>query len=113
MTLKFQKTSFVIENVHGIIYDKTRWGDDMGNNELLNKLNKIHESKTTKEIGKAFDTVAEEILNKCILVINNKEKEISYRITEIEFYYYDECKHPDPYVHRDCRQRLNAQWYFH
>ena len=82
-------------------------------NELLNELKKIHESKTQKETEKAFDTVAEEILNKHILVVKNKENEIKYRITEIEFYYYDKCIHPDPYVHRDYRQRLFGEWYFH
>lgn len=85
----------------------------MKKNELLNELNEIHKSKNPKEIEEAFDTVAEEILNKHILVVKNKEKEIRFRITEIEFYYYDKCIHPDPYVHRDNRQQSCGEWYFH
>ncbi len=88
----------------------------MAENELANELKEIHESKNTNKIEVQFKKVAEEIFNKHILVVKNKKKEIIYRITEIEFYYNDECdknKHPDPYSHRDYRQRLNEQWYFH
>jgi 3-methyladenine DNA glycosylase Mpg len=83
----------------------------MAENELLNKLNAIHESKK-EEIEGAFDEVAKKIFYEYVLVLGKH----NYRITEIEFYYNDECctnKHPDPYTHRHYRQRLNAQWYFH
>ena len=83
----------------------------MGNNELLKKLNKIHNSKK-EEIEEAFKKIAKEILYNYLLKINGNE----YRITEIEFYYNDECEkniHPDPYTHRHYRQRLFGEWYFH
>ena len=80
----------------------------MANNELLNKLKKIHKLKK-EDIEAAFKKIAKEIFNNYLLKI----KDNKYRITEIEFYYYDKCIHPDPYVHRDNRQQSCGEWYFH
>ncbi|MCK4653577.1 MAG: hypothetical protein KAU01_03950 [Candidatus Cloacimonetes bacterium] len=77
-------------------------------NDLFSDLNFSDQEK----IECSFNKIAEKILNNYLLKINCNE----YRITEIEFYYNDECcnnYHPDPYTHRHYRQRLNAQWYFH
>lgn len=74
-------------------------------NNLFSNLNFSDQEK----IECSFNEIATKIFNNYLLKINNND----YRITEIEFYYYDKCIHPDPYVHRDCRQRLIAQWYFH
>lgn len=55
-----------------------------------------------------FDTMANLLLNKSILVINNTE----WRISEIEFYYHSNI-HPDNYTHKDENQKRNGEWYFH
>lgn len=81
----------------------------MEKNELLNELNKIHESKTQKEIEKAFNEIAKKIFYEYVLVVGKQ----NYRITEIEFYYYDKCIHPDPYVHCNEIQEKFGEWYFH
>ncbi len=84
----------------------------MTENELLDKLNKIHKSKTQKEIEKVFDEVANKIFNKYLLVVNGNK----YRITEIEFYYNDECdknKHPAPYPHKHEKKKHAGEWRFH
>ncbi|KAJ3085695.1 hypothetical protein HK102_013922 [Quaeritorhiza haematococci] len=36
-----------------------------------------------------------------------------YRLSEIEFYFYDKCHHPDPFTHKQPQQLTRAQWYFH
>ena len=36
-----------------------------------------------------------------------------YRLAEIEFYLFDEEKHPDPFVHCDENQRTFGHFYFH
>jgi hypothetical protein len=38
--------------------------------------------------------------------------EQSYRIIELEIYYYDKNEHPDPYVHCSKEQLLAGKWYF-
>ena len=81
-------------------------------NVLLNKLNEIYKLESHKEIEAQFDEVAKEILNNYLLKINSNK----YRITEIEFYYNDECSinnHPDPYIYKDNIQQSCGKWYFH
>ncbi len=55
-----------------------------------------------------FDRIAKMILNCTELVT----KENSYRIREIEFYYYNHI-HTDFYCHKSPRQKLNSKFYFH
>ena len=55
-----------------------------------------------------FDAVADSLLNRYLLIINNQE----WRITEIEFYYYSD-EHPDGYTHKDTNQKKSNEWYFH
>lgn len=59
---------------------------------------------------KSFERIAEQLLNHHMLRV----KEKWYRITECEFYYYNESNHPDPYVHGHERQKTSiGEWYFH
>jgi hypothetical protein len=37
----------------------------------------------------------------------------SYRFTELEFYFFEESEHEDPYVHRHVLQKKSGTWYFH
>lgn len=55
-----------------------------------------------------FNTLADDILNKKHLIINNKP----HRICEIEFYLYS-ADHKDPFVHKDPDQKKPNKWYFH
>lgn len=75
---------------------------------------KINDTNLTT-IKESFLEIAEQILNYYILDVNGKQ----YRIKNIEFYYYNENKHPDQnshslkYKRAKERQILNAQWYLH
>jgi hypothetical protein len=76
---------------------------DLLNNELGNKkLLSLH------NIRKQFDTVADELLNRFLLMVAGK----GYRLFEIEFYYHSSI-HPDPFVHRHPQQLTRGRWYFH
>lgn len=55
-----------------------------------------------------FDHIARRILNRRILKVSS----FTFRILEIEFYYYS-CDHPDPYVHCHSEQLSNSAFYFH
>ena len=61
-----------------------------------------------KQIASCFDRVADHLLGKCILTIDDR----IYVLSEIEFYYYSDI-HPDPYVHRHPNQLKTGLWYFH
>jgi len=55
-----------------------------------------------------FNSYADRLLNRRILVINN----YPHRIVEIEFYLT--CtEHPDPFTHKDIEQAIPDKWYFH
>ncbi|MCD6173697.1 MAG: hypothetical protein J7J96_07920 [Sulfurimonas sp.] len=75
---------------------------------------KINDTNLTT-IKESFLEIAEQILNYYILNVNGNQ----YRIKNIEFYYYNENKHPDQnshslkYKRAKERQILNAQWYLH
>jgi len=68
-----------------------------------------------KTIEKDFYRIANEILNEHILLVNSKK----YRISNIEFYYYNNTNHQDEnshalkYKRAKNRQLLNAVWYLH
>ena len=58
--------------------------------------------------GKWFECLANSLLNKSKLIVN----ELPHRIVEIEFYYHSP-KHPDPFAHRGPLQRERGRWCFH
>ena len=61
-----------------------------------------------KRIASRFDLVADYLLKKCLLNIDDR----IYLLSEIEFYYHSDI-HPDPYVHRHPNQLETGLWYFH
>jgi len=66
-------------------------------------------SLSSKElIASRFDSVADHLLKKCLLTIDDR----IYLLSEIEFYYYNDI-HPDPFVHRHPNQLQTGPWYFH
>ena len=60
-------------------------------------------------LEESFELIANKIFNEMLLVCGKEQ----YRITEIEFYYYDRHVHPDPYTHKHPFQLKNKKWYFH
>ncbi len=76
---------------------------------LLSEYLTSEELITPQQIHNRFTVVAEKLLNNYTLVINHK----TFRLTEIEFYYYHPEIHPDPFVHRDILQKKMGIWYFH
>ncbi len=62
------------------------------------------------ELEQVFDKVATELLRNTKLVAGSNQ----YLIKEIEFYFVsDHYRHLDPFTHKNPRQLLFAQWYFH
>lgn len=70
---------------------------------------KILAKKDNQDHLEWFTSIADELMNKWSLRVDK----IEYRLTEIEFYFFDADYHPDPYVHKNDRQLSNGQWYFH
>lgn len=62
-----------------------------------------------QDINNSFKSIADTLLNYTCLCVN----EHVYRLTEIEFYYYQAVQHPDEYVHKSPYQLCNGGWYFH
>ena len=68
-----------------------------------------------KTIEASFLRIANEILNKHLLFVNSKK----YRVTAIEFYFYNSTNHKDENSHAlkynraKERQLLHAKWYLH
>jgi len=60
-------------------------------------------------IQKQFDKTAKFMLRNCLIEVDD----LKYRITEIEFYYYREDGHKDPFVHKHINQKEMGVWYFH
>lgn len=56
-----------------------------------------------------FDKAADLILNNCKVEVDDYK----YHIVEIEFYYYREGLHEDPFVHKHDNQKEMGVWYFH
>lgn len=56
-----------------------------------------------------FGPAADYLLNKTKIVVGDQ----ALRITEAEFYYFDEETHPDYFAHRDPLQLAFGRWYFH
>ena len=65
--------------------------------------------KTLEELEVKFDKIAHRLLNRT-LICTPKNK---YRICEIEFYFTDNKKLTDPFIHTDEFQETPNQFYFH
>lgn len=74
----------------------------------ISELDKLITLDTHKDIDAQFAKIATGIFSRTILKVRSK----SYRIMEIEFYYYSKG-HPDIFAHRDETQRKRGHWYFH
>lgn len=74
---------------------------------LLDKLKNIQIDKSNGE--NQFTYLAKMLMNETILRVGDND----YRIVEVEFYYYKNGSHEDPFVHQDDEQYQNGTWYFH
>jgi hypothetical protein len=66
-------------------------------------------NKVDTDIERMFRMRADKLLNGTILEVLEKK----YRISEIEFYYYEKDIHEDEYAHRDDLQLENGKFYPH
>ena len=69
----------------------------------------FHEKVKLEKQAAKFEDLANELMNRMIL----RSGQSDFRIAELEFYYHDSKLHPDPYVHRNERQKLDGAFYFH
>ncbi len=74
----------------------------------MNDFLKIEEHEKRYDYQNDFDRIARILLNQAELIT----KKNSYRIREIEFYYYSD-NHTDFYCHTNVRQLTNQKLYFH
>jgi len=74
----------------------------------MNETLTINEHNKREDYQFDFDKIAKVLLNQKELIA----KENSYRIREIEFYYYSD-NHTDFYCHKNDRQKNNNRLYFH
>jgi 3-methyladenine DNA glycosylase Mpg len=58
---------------------------------------------------KDFAKIANDLMNRNVLIVGKSR----YRLTELEFYYFNAQMHPDPYVHKDDMQLQIGKCYFH
>ena len=68
----------------------------------------INRNEKREDYQYDFDKIAKILLNQTELIANN----CSYRIREIEFYYFSN-NHTDFYCHKNLRQLSNQRLYFH
>lgn len=85
---------------------------DGGRAELTNKLVQfwylISDHHRFSDHEELFKNIANLLMNHLCLVVNKQP----FRIIECEFYYFDELRHRDPYVHRANEQQHAGNWYY-
>ena len=72
------------------------------------RLNDSHFTETNYQ--DAFHTIANKLINEYELVFNDQT---TFRLVELEFYFYHELRHPDSFAHRHPEQQHYENWYFH
>jgi len=81
--------------------------------EVIGKLQENIEKSngSVEEMQCIFYETAKELMNECMLKIEDKEnnKTLEIELKELEFYYYDEEKHPDCYTHNDEEYQKNMK----
>lgn len=66
-------------------------------------------SNNLSAIKESFDVAARKLFSDYQLRVNDR----SYRLLDIEFYYFAENIHEDIYAHKHEAQLQNGKWYFH
>ncbi|CAF0886058.1 unnamed protein product [Adineta ricciae] len=81
--------------------------NEAGVNDFL-RLNDSHFTET--DYQDAFHTIANKLINEYELVFNDQT---TFRLVELEFYFYHELRHADSFAHRHPEQQHYENWYFH
>lgn len=64
----------------------------------------------TKNWEAEFERIATTLCNECILMANEHQ----FAIVDVEFYYFSEQEHPDPFVYSvSDKNKLMGEWFFH
>ena len=103
MSLRKRKSDAIEQVIENTKHTKI----ESATNELL-YLN--DENFTENDYQGAFQAIAEKLINSHELVVN---KEICFRLCEIEFYLYQKTRHQDTFAHRHPEQIHYTNWYFH
>lgn len=78
--------------------------------DIKNTLKEFKEKiKETNDYEKLFLEFAEVFMREFGLEYNSKV----YNFVDVEFYFFDNEKHPDPYVHKNKEQQKENEFYFH
>lgn len=78
--------------------------------DILIKLQNNIEKSNVNELQNIFYENAKKLMNEYVLVIEDKE----FELTELEYYFYDENKHPDCYVHlNEMQKKTCGKLYVH
>ena len=96
---KFRK---IINGLEGILPDREE------ESKLTEFWNDLTGGFNFETLDDRFNAISHALMNYLCLSVANE----TYRITEIEIYYYDEVNHPDPYVHCADEQLNVGMWYF-
>lgn len=82
----------------------------------VNLANLIYDCQTSKQLEEGFYEVAKILLQQSKLKVSGRQ----YQFIDIEFYFYHESIHPDPYSHSfqyaksvRNKQSVIGSWYFH
>lgn len=79
-------------------------------NDLVKNLLDIYSyERPLRDYFLLFDEIATGLLRQTKIVTPNNH----FYIREIEFYFFDQINHPDPYAHKNKRQFEFGEWYFH
>lgn len=81
----------------------------VGGNDVCNILAGDLRDLSKREISTRFDAMSNALMNKCVISVGAKQ----YRITELEFYYFNDVDHIDLYAHKHEMQQEFAKWYVH
>lgn len=76
----------------------------------------VNDSRDQEQLEKGFTQAAKLLLLQTTLMVSN----IPYQLMDVEFYFYNEKIHPDPYSHSfqyansvRKKQSVTGSWYFH
>lgn len=83
----------------------------------MNWLENLHKNLSNVSNNEEYEDIfwnsSNEIMNNYMLRVDNGKQQLDYFFTELEYYFFDSQKHPDPYVHKHCLQLKSNEFYIH
>jgi len=67
--------------------------------------------ESSAQVSERFSQIANALLNKYLLCVEHGGIITDFRLLEIEFYFFMEGVHEDPFCHGHVDQTRSAQWY--